>query len=142
MRSRLSGEAPRSEVQAIADVRGEPGLHDGGMRGRRVQVNRRGELLCAVEEPFIRRIVEIPALAMAVDQSTDKTQFGDGSLQFGGRSVWVLRRQHCETAESVRVSPAVSGPPMVGGASQIDGACNIGLVLDARVEQRQDLEID
>jgi hypothetical protein len=79
---------------------------------------------------------------MPVDQSTDKAQFGHGALQFGCRSVGPLRRQGRETAESVGISAHRLGQVIVGTARQFDGVRDIGLVLDARVEQRQDLEID
>jgi hypothetical protein len=77
-----------------------------------------------------------------VDQSTDKAQFGNGTLQFGGRGVWFLRRQCRETSESARIFAHRIGQVIVGAAGQIDRARHIGLVLDTRVEKRQDLEID
>ncbi len=62
--------------------------------------------------------------------------------QSRGRGVGILRRQCRETAESVWIFEHRLGQVIVGAASKIDSARDIGLVLDARVEQRQDLEID
>ena len=113
-----------------------------GMRRRGVQIYWCTHPLGTPEESLIRRIVELAALAVPVDQSTDKAQFGNGTLQFGGRGVWVLRRQCRETSESVGIFAHRLSQVIVGAAGQIDRARHIGLVLDTRVEKRQDLEID
>jgi hypothetical protein len=59
-----------------------------------------------------------------------------------GRGVGVLRRQCRETAEPVRISAHGIGELVVGATGEVDRARDVGLFLDTRVEQRQDLEVD
>ncbi len=129
-------------MHTVGDVRREPRLHDRRVRRRGVQIDGRAKRLRAREQRLVGGIIEVAALTVAVDQCADKAQFGYRTLQFGRRGVGILRRQCGEAAEPVRVRAHRFGQVIVGSPGEVDGARDVCLVLDAGVEQRQDLQID